>query len=114
MHEPSEWKNTSVTRAESEVKEISFGKWKKKTDGKTLKIANLKIKKQNKNKRVFTANENERKTAKMVSLRTARYPINQAAARPLTSDRDAELLAPYSRNTTEISTCDKAEKMTKT
>lgn len=46
-----------------------------------------------KKKRKFTANENERKTAKMVSLRTARHPIRRAAARPLTFDLDAQLLA---------------------
>lgn len=34
------------------------------------------------------------KTAKMISLRTARHPISHAAAQPLTFDRDTERLAP--------------------
>lgn len=68
----------------------------KKPDGKNAQASRSHLtsfKMKMKKKRKFTANENERKTAKMVSLRTARHPIRRAAARPLTFDLDAQLLA---------------------
>lgn len=63
--------------------------------GRTLKQADLtwQASKWKQKKKEVHSKWKRAETGKMVSLRTARHPTSQAAARPLTFDLDAQLLA---------------------
>lgn len=97
MNHQSERTQVSQELSQKLKKSPLENKKKNKPMGKTLKIADLtwrvsKWKKQNK-KEIHSKWTRAEKTAKMVSVRTARHPMSRAAGRPLTFDRDAELLA---------------------